>query len=205
MRRLKKYLLDRVSRGGCFGKSLLGFAANVEITREIGTFLMSGFYFLISVFASLPKVSAVWGTFSQPIHANVVISESSETSNSGSSKACGLRVGAPVLLKGEIAGKVVAVNSPSSALSANDVPAAHVVPVANKNPGALTIEIEISPNQRWALRSGLVAVLTTPVVKAKTDVKTIVELLPPKSDAKPLKSNESVPGFSSLQALWNAA
>ena len=108
----------------------------------------------------------------------------------------GLRVGAPVTMKGEMVGTVLSIKGKQLAAAKDKKP-------TNKYLKASSHEITVSiKGNNSMLKEGLVALIASPLAIQETKAPSVVELLPPQEKtAKPLVSGK-LNGFSSYKEFW---
>ena len=141
---------------------------------------MIGIYLLVTIFSQFSPHSLYASLMGGPAAVNIDFE-----------KIGSVRVGSPVLVRGELAGTVTSISDSSVGRSNHNI----------------SISVDIVPTHRTQLREGTVALITSPASKKSADPSiTAVELLVPSKDKEStlLDSGATIKGFASFEEFWSS-
>lgn len=137
---------------------------------------MIGIYLLVALVSFFSPSSIPASFTSGPSHVAVQFE-----------KLNGVKVGAPVLVEGQLIGTVSEISS------------------VDREPTGYVVLVKIEPAHRALIRQGTVGLITSPLSTQRVRPETVIEFLVPTSAAKPLlRDGESIDGFSSLVEFWSS-
>lgn len=191
--------------GGIYGWGL-GWGVNAAVPHALTQVVTAAVSSVTALFSSAAIISSAVagvplgiGAPFELLHPTVIEAYSDQTFVVSFDDVFGLIPGSPVVVNGQIAGKVERI-TPSGENSEIETVCDKKGTCSKQAVSNFSVNITLTGNHTGSLKKGTVGVITSP---AGRDELSAVELLVPEIDS-PIELTDPIAGFSSFEKFWTS-